>query len=246
MTGPPLAAALVLLAGPVFAQEQAAVSPVETAALRVLADEHAPFTERERLAEALSDQLSRTADVQSHGRQALVWVRVMRSALGAIPMRAREQEPYRAFLQRHQAEAVYNEPGGQWMLIPDVIWNIHDSNRSSSSAEAIAWEAVENGMPGECEGYPPCELSTLDALDGTYLRHHPHGAHAAEVIARLGQTCIELNRLLDAPNGHELFNPVTDCEDLRPKATALEAALSRSDGAADTIAALKALENKCK
>src|SRR5205814_670642 len=188
----------------------------------------APFAERESAAEALGVQLPRTTDVQSHGRQALLWVRVMRSALGAIPMRGREQEPYRTFLQRHQAVAVYNEPGGQWMLIPDVVWNVHDSNRSSSSAEAIAWEAVENGMPGECEGYPPCELATVDALDGAYLRRHPHGAHAAEVIKRIGQTCTDLNRMLDPPNGHELFDPATDCKDLRPKATALEAALSRS------------------
>ena len=95
-------------------------------------------------------------------------------------------------------------------------------------------------------GYPPCELATLDALDGEYLRRQPHDTHAAEAIARIAQTCTDLNRMLDAPNGHELFNPLTDCEDLRRPAVALEAAMSCSGGGADTISALEALASRCK
>ena len=132
------------------------------------------------------------------------------------------------------------------MLRPDAIWAIHGANRSSTSAEAIAWQAVDNGMPGECEGYPPCELATLDALDGEYLRQHPDGAHAADAITRIRETCRELERLLAAPNGHELFDPVLDCKDLKPTADAVERALqgARTD-ATEALAALRLVRERC-
>jgi hypothetical protein len=205
-----------------------------------------PFDERATVAEEIGAAISGQADLDAHGRLTLLFVRTMRSALGAIPMDARDREPYHAFLQRHQGEAVYSEPAGQWMLTPDAIWALHDANRASASAESIAWEAVDNGMPGECEGYPPCELATLDGLDGEYLRRHPGGAHVAEVLRRIGDTCAELERLLSAPNGHELFNPVSDCVDLTPKANALEAAM-RGTGAdaSDSMRALATLRGRC-
>jgi hypothetical protein len=205
-----------------------------------------PFEVRAESANQLAAALSTAGDPQVRGRLALLFVRTMRRTLGAIPMDAREREPYRAFLQGHHGESVYSEPAGQWMLSPEAIWTLHEANRASASAEAIAWEAVDNGMPGECEGYPPCELSTLDALDGEYLRRHPEGDHATEAVRRIGETCGELERLLSAPNGHELFNPATDCGDLLPKVKALEAAMTGAKAdAAGALAALAALRRRC-
>ena len=163
----------------------------------------------------------------------------MRAALGAVPMDARVREPYQAFLRRHQGESAYSEPAGQWMLTPDAIWTLHEANRGSASAEAIAWEAVDNGMPGECDGYPPC--------DGEYLRRHPDGAHVVEVLKRIGDSSTELERLLSAPNGSELFNPVSDCGDLTPRAKTLDAALRavKAD-ASGALAALAQLRARCR
>jgi hypothetical protein len=227
-----------------FAQSPSA--SFEQEATAVLQRDHS-FAVAAGMAESLAAALQAEADLEARGRLTLLFVRTMRSALGAIPMDAPEREPYRAFLQRHQVESVYSEPAGQWMLRPDAIWSLHDANRASASAEPIAWEAVDNGMPGECEGYPPCELATMDALDGEYLRRHPDGPHGVEVIRRIGDTCTELERLLSAPNGHELFNPVKDCVDLRPKAKSLDAALSwaRAD-ASGALAALSPLRARCR
>ncbi len=211
----------------------------------MLEGEH-PFTARAEIAEEVGAAVGSQRDRETRGRLTLLYVRTMRAALSAIPMDTREREPYHAFLQRHQGEAVYSEPAGQWMLIPDTIWKQHDASRGTASAEPIAWEAVDNGMPGECEGYPPCELATLDALDGEYLRRHPDGAHVVEVLKRIGETCGELERLLSAPNGHELFDPVSDCADLTPKAKALNAALrAAKEDASDSMRALATLRSRC-
>lgn len=204
------------------------------------------FTARADAADAIARELAGATDVERRGEISLRYIRAMRGALAAIPMNAREREPYHAFLQRHQGEAVYSEPAGQWMLSPDAIWTQHEANRTSPAADAIAWEAVENGMPGECEGYPPCELATIDALDGEYLRRHPHGAHVGEVLTRIADTCTELERLLTTPTGGEFFNPVTDCADLTPKATALDAAMRGATGDSSiALLALSQLRDRC-
>jgi hypothetical protein len=235
--------AWVVLGAFLAAQEPS--TPLEQRAASLLEGEH-PFTARAEIAEEIGAALSDGSDRESRGRLTLLYVRTMRSALGAIPMDARAREPYQAFLQRHQGESAYSEPAGQWMLTPDAIWTLHGANRASAAAEAIAWEAVDNGMPGECEGYPPCELATLDVLDGEYLRRHPDGAHVVEALKRIGDTCAELERLLSAPNGHELFNPVSDCRDLTPKAKALDAALRAAKAdASGEIAALAQLRSRC-
>jgi hypothetical protein len=204
------------------------------------------FPARAEIAEKVGRAVRRSIDVESGGRLALLYIHTMRSALVAIPMDSRDREPYASFVMRHESEAVYSEPAGQWMLRPDAIWALHEANRSSTSAEAIAWQAVDNGMPGECEGYPPCELATIDALDGEYLRQHPDGTHAGEAIARIRDTCRELERLLAAPNGHELFDPVADCKDLGRKADAVRHAMqgARTD-ATEALAALSALQKRC-
>jgi len=215
----------VALAALLACQDPAA--SLEQRAAAVLHGDH-PFSERTAVAEELGSALTAESDRETRGRLTLLYVRTMRAALVAIPMDARDREPFHAFIQRHEGEAVYSEPAGQWMLTPDAIWKLHDASRSTASAEAIAWEAVDNGMPGECEGYPPCELATLDALHGEYLRRHPGGGHAAEAITEIGDTCRELERLLAAPNGHELFSQVTDCADLTPKANALDRAMANT------------------
>ena len=74
---------------------------------------------------------------------------------------------------------VYSEPAGEWLIVPDVIWKIHDQYRDAAVAEDIAWLAVQNGLPGECEGYVPCDAQGMNTLDGEYLRRYPRGAARA-------------------------------------------------------------------
>jgi len=205
-----------------------------------------PFNERVRLADRVHGEMARETDPEASGALAVRWVRAVRAALAAIPMDARTQPPYRDFLERHGSEVVYSEPAGEWLLRDDVIWSLQDRYRATSSAEAIAWEAADNTLPGECEGYPPCDLAQLDLLYGEYLRREPAGAHADEATRRIDASVREIQRLLDGRGGDEFFNPVTDCVDLTRKAKALLDALSRAQGdTSGTRAALSALAARC-
>jgi hypothetical protein len=239
----------VLAASGVSAQGvQPPLIPLEQEAARILADDHQPFVARGDLADRLKAALQNPDDPELRGRLALLWVRAVRRTLEAIPMTVdgTRQEPFRTWLQDHDTDVVYSEPAGQWLLDNARLWTLHDEHRRSAAAEPLAWEVVENGLPGECEGYPPCYLSGLNRLEGEYLRRHPGGRHAGEAAERVRESCQQSLELISTQKPREFFNPATDCKDLRPPADELRAALSRARiDARDALGLLARLRGQC-
>ena len=245
-----IATALVAM---LFAQTpsgQASVTlPIEREAARVMADESQTFTALGDLADRLRAALANAGEpAEARGRLALLWVRAVRRTLEAIPLSVdgSRVEPFRSWLATHDRQVVYSEPAGQWLMLARDIWSLHDDHRSTSSAEALAWEVVGNGLPGECEGYPPCYLAGLDLLHAEYLRRHPRGAHAAEAVEQIRQSNEQSVELVTGSKRREFFNPATDCVDLIPKATSVRAALAHSGvDATAAIELLDALRAQC-
>jgi hypothetical protein len=230
------------------APAQPPLIPLEEEAARILADDHQPFVARGDLADRLKAALQNPDDPELRGRLALLWVRAVRRTLEAIPMTVdgTRQEPFRTWLEDHETDVVYSEPAGQWLLDNTRLWKLHDEHRQSAAAEPLAWEAVENGLPGECEGYPPCYLSGLNRLEGEYLRRHPAGRHAAEAAERIRESCQQSLELIGTQKPREFFTPATDCQDLRPPADDLRAALATARiDARDALGLLARLRAQC-
>jgi len=223
--------------------------PIEREAARALADETQTFVALGHLADRLHAALANPGEpAETRGRLALLWVRAIRRTLGAILMTVdgTKQEPYRTWLATHDDDVVYSEPAGQWLMLAQDLWRLHDEHRSTSSAEALAWEVVENRLPGECEGYPPCYLSGLDLLHAEYLRRHPNGAHAAEAVEQIRQSNEQSVKLVTGSNGREFFDPATGCVDLVPKAAAVREALTHAGvDATAAIGLLDTLRAQC-
>jgi hypothetical protein len=66
----------------------------------------------------------------------------------------------------------------------EALQDLHQRHRASSSADEIAWVAVEHGLGGECEGYLPCYVELTNQLEAEYLRRHPNGRHVDEAVRR--------------------------------------------------------------
>ena len=126
-----------------------------------------------------------------------------------------------------------------------ALWDLHHQVHQTTSADELAWQIVDNGLSGECEGYPPCYLSGIDLLEAEYLRRHPRGAHAAEAVERIRSSNTQSVALVRGSKRHEFFNPTTDCVDLLPPANAVRQALVRSSvtatAAVEAVDALRAL-----
>jgi hypothetical protein len=225
---------------------QSPTAALEAEAARVLEDDGARFGERAALVDALRRALEGERDVESAGQLALLWMQVLRRTLQAVPFGESKAEPYATWLAAHEPEAVYNEPGGLWIVSNDLAWRLHEAHRQARSADPLAWEIVENGLSGECEGYPPCYLAGFERLHGRYLREHPAGEHAKQAVSEIHESLDQIQRLLAGPDGREFFNPATDCPDLVAAADTLRSILEHAKvETTATRRALKVIRNRC-
>jgi hypothetical protein len=194
---------------------------------RAMKVDTAPFAERAAMVDRLDDARGR-ATGESAARLSLLWLRGVKWMLASIPLAERDGEPHNDWIKQHSALVIFSEPAGDWLIVPDVIWKIHDQHRRSPLADEIAWLAVTNGLAGECEGYVPCSAHGLNTLDGEYLRRHPLGAHVAEAVETTKSSLEQSLRLLSEPDGQQFFDASRDCSDLKPPLSELRQALAGS------------------
>lgn len=228
---------------------QSAVDTLAAEGARVLSDDTVSFSERAAWTDRVERALGAEHRDEVAGRLALLWMQGMRRTLAAIPIEATfgtHLQPYAAWLGIREHEVVYNEPGGQWQVAPEPAWTLHDRHRRTSSADQLAWEIVENGLPGECEGYPPCYLAGFELLHGRYLREHPAGAHATQAVTEIHESLDQIERLLTGPDARDFFDPATDCADLIKGAEPLDTVLAAAKvETRATRAALKKIRDRC-
>lgn len=219
-----------------LASQKEDFASLEAEAIRALRPESELFAERAALVARLQAGSEGAPDANQRARLALLWLRAVRWVLATITSGPSPEEPHRDWLARHEKLVVYSEPAGQWLLIPEVIWKVHDAHRSSASAEAIAWFAIENGYPGECEGYIPCYANVMNWLDGEYLRRHPQGPHASEIVEQVRSSLSESVKRLSEPDAKSYLNPSTDCGDLKSGLVPLRQAIEKSNASRRTAA----------
>jgi len=134
----------------------------------------------------------------------------LRSALKTIPSDKRENAPYKDFLKSQEKEIVYNEPAGQWLVTSNQFWNLHDKYKKTSVSDTIAWEAANNPLPGECEGYVNCYLFDMRMRFGEYLNLHPNGKNASEALKNMTDY---LSPIVADSQAKTIYNGPTDVTD---------------------------------
>ena len=220
----------VILAGALTLTQGTAtgsIAALESEADAALKTDVPTFDQRAALVDRI-DQARGTSSGETAARLALLWLRGVKWMFSSIPLAQRDGEPHNPWIRAHQDLVAWSEPAGEWILAVDVIWKLHAQYRDSEVAEPIAWIAVENGLPGECEGYIPCYAVGMNELDGEYLRRHPRGAHLKDIIERVKGTFEQALSLAAGPEGHRSLDPATDCGDMKAPMNALRAAIAGS------------------
>lgn len=199
-----------------------------------LAREGDGFSAKVELLDLIESALQRDWSSEDTARLELQRLRALQAVLRTIPFnRSRWAESVRAWVANRSGEIFYNEPGGQWILSRARILALHDQHQSTAAADDIAWLAVTNGMPGECEGHLVCYLQWVDNLQGEYLRRQPGGRHIEEAAARI-RWVAEVYWTAVAPSRF-YFEPRSDCRALTAVISSLEAAV-RDSGIAERTA----------
>jgi hypothetical protein len=198
--------------------------------------------------DASTRQLEVARDAEGRAQVALDWLRALKNVLNAVPIDSENRAaPYREWLDARDDLIVYSEPSGEWLIQDTVIWNLHDTHRTTASADDIAWLAVINRLPGECEGYVPCYAFGLNHLEGEYLRRQPKGRHHAEALDSIVAALDNARDLVSRPDGSDFLKVPDACGDLEASLVPLRRAVAAISHArvADTLAAIDRLAAYC-
>ena len=117
----------------------------------------------------------------------------LQKAFNNIPVDKLDQPEYQRFIKTNQANAVYSEPGGLWLVKADLLWSLQKKYADLPVGDAIAWEAATLPLPGECEGDDTCATIYMTRTKGQYLQLYPNGKHASEALDELIQSVQGIN-----------------------------------------------------
>jgi SH3 domain-containing protein len=182
------------------------------------------------------------SDPEPGGRFALLWLAALDNVAIGIPRTQSKNEPYASWLSSHRAVVFYNEIAGRWSIQRQAILDLHGRHRDTSVADDIAWFAVTNGLPGECEGFVACYLRRMNELQGTYLRLHSAGRHVDEAVGQIAERAAAMTQK------PYFFDPARDCAELVAASVPLGSAVAatRADARTQALGALDRLRAPCK
>lgn len=109
----------------------------------------------------------------------------LRKRVQMIPVNGEKREPHKSFLKANEKSVVYNDPAGQWILKSDLFWDLRDKYSDLVIADDIAWEAAQNPVAGECEGYMNCAVYLSQITAVRYLGLYPVGKHNKAALGEL-------------------------------------------------------------
>jgi hypothetical protein len=204
------------------------------------------FAASSELVSFIERVLPEYTNADGRAQMELNYLRAISAALGAIPRRGDQREPYAGFLKSKAALVVFDEPGARWLINDKAIWDLHAKAARTPAAEPTAWFAVTNGLRGECEGYLPCYVDWRNRLEGEYLRRHPDGAHAGQAVATI-TTVTERLAAPARPQQAFQFDRDRDCRDLNRNLEALIKAVqvSQTGGKDAALTGLGSLRKLC-
>ena len=201
-------------------------------ALQIEGSDPATFARRVAALDAVEAERTAAISPDAKARATLKWLQALRQVLLSIPAYRGVEAHHRAWIDRHEDWMFDDEIGGRWLISRSLLEQAHKDHARSAVADEIAWVAVVNGLPGECEGYVPCYAHGVNTLYGDYLRASPRGAHRQEAFEGISESLrIVVKDLLPAPASQRFFDPKTDCDSLMEALPPLRAAVAGAGGA---------------
>ena len=146
--------------------------------------ENTDFADRQEIYNLAASSVREAKDVNTRAEFELLKLLALANQAGTFPDNLAGKSPYREWLKAHAAEVIQNEFAGGYSLRSEALWNLETKYHSLPIADRIAWEAVENPEPSDCEGDEVCHLFGYEGAI-KYLNLHPNGAHAAEALKNL-------------------------------------------------------------
>jgi hypothetical protein len=146
--------------------------------------ENTDFADRQEIYNLAASSVREAKDVNTRAEFELLKLLALANQAGTFPDNLAGKSPYREWLKAHAVEVIQNEFAGGYSLRSEALWNLETKYHSLPIADRIAWEAVENPEPSDCEGDEVCHLFGYEGAI-KYLNLYPNGAHVAEALKNL-------------------------------------------------------------
>ncbi len=218
-------------------------------ATRSIGQESAPFATRARLVNVLGDAARTATAPAAKAELSLLRLRALQKALDEHVARAMGPDPLRdGRIRADSSEVAYGEPQGQWFVTADAFWALRDRYRALPVAEAIAWDAATQQLPGECESDPTCLFAVAERTAGRYLSLYPRGTHAPAALRQLTEVLGYVEEQSRAGNGSFCRRSGADGTVTPARITTLATTVGRSGGAdrGRVSTLLRTLAGRCR
>ena len=148
--------------------------------------ENTDFADRQEIYNLAASSLAQAKDVNTRAEFELLKLLALANWAVTVSDQESDKARYREWHKAHGAEVIQNEFAGGYNLRTELLWNLEKKYHTLPIAERIAWAAVENPEPSDCEGDEVCHFFGYAGAI-TYLNLHPNGAHAGEALKYLNE-----------------------------------------------------------
>lgn len=129
---------------------------------------------------------SKTPETQ--GELKLAYWRAVQISLFKIPLEGATEATYAAWLKQLGKQVFYTEPSAEYLVNPDNYWELADRHKRDTIGDAIAWQAANAFIGGECEGFISCLSGRSLMMEGEYLKRYPKGKHVESALQQANQS----------------------------------------------------------
>jgi hypothetical protein len=127
-------------------------------------------------------------DAEARGELELAYWRAVQLSLFPITSADSAKPPYAAWLKQLGDNAFHSEPSDSYLVKPENFWTLADLHAKDAIGDAIAWQAANAFVGGECEGSIGCMSARSLMMEGEYLKRFPHGKHAEDALKAAAAT----------------------------------------------------------
>ena len=100
----------------------------------------------------------------------------------SIPADKMQQAPYVDWYKQHSSISFGDDPSGQYLVSTKPFWALADQYKNDAIGDTIAWQAAQQRLGGECEGFIGCSSVASQRTDGEYLKRYPKGQHVKAAL----------------------------------------------------------------
>ena len=160
--------------------------------------ENTDFADRQEIYNLAASSITQAKDVNTRAEFELLKLIALANWATTVPNDKRDRSPYREWHKAHAAEVIHNEFAGAYNLRTELFWDLEAKYHALPIAERIAWAAVENPEPSDCEGDELCYFFNF-SRGIKYLTLHPNGAHASQALKDLNELLTD--EVIEIANG---------------------------------------------